>query len=309
MPTQAKMASLSKEHIGCQEIYILQSKTGKIISLIPDLGCSLFNLTINNQPIVKTWKSKDLKADLTKRFPGTQLFPFPNRLKNGQFLVDNQTFRFPTNLAKPHALHGHLYNYKSQFKSFNPNLGKLTFELNYTGDDPAYPFPYKITNAYILADEQLAIWSKIKNLSDHEIPIAHGWHPYFKVDFDLDSITIPASQKLEVDDTLIPTGDMLPFSDYEKPIKLSNLTLDNCFKLDSNARQIALHYGSTGQTLKLHTGSYDFVQIYTTPERDAIAIEPQSAAPDAFNNGIGCTYLKPNEEINHHFTILMESHA
>jgi len=42
--------------------------------------------------------------------------------------------------------------------------------------------------------------------------------------------------------------------------------------------------------------SYPYLQIYTPPHRDSIAIENLSSAPDAFNNRIGLIIAKPNEK-------------
>jgi aldose 1-epimerase len=43
-------------------------------------------------------------------------------------------------------------------------------------------------------------------------------------------------------------------------------------------------------------GSYPFLQIYTPPHRQSIAIENLSAAPDAFNNKMGLIVLTAGEE-------------
>jgi aldose 1-epimerase len=39
--------------------------------------------------------------------------------------------------------------------------------------------------------------------------------------------------------------------------------------------------------------SYPYLQLYTPPHRESIAIENLSAAPDAFNNGMGLINLEP----------------
>jgi aldose 1-epimerase len=41
--------------------------------------------------------------------------------------------------------------------------------------------------------------------------------------------------------------------------------------------------------------SYPYLQIYTPDHRKSIAIENLSAAPDAFNNGLGLKVLEPGE--------------
>ncbi|MEO6547212.1 MAG: hypothetical protein ABIN94_04410, partial [Ferruginibacter sp.] len=42
---------------------------------------------------------------------------------------------------------------------------------------------------------------------------------------------------------------------------------------------------------------YPFLQIYTPPHRNSIAIENLSAPPDSFNNKISLNILQPGENI------------
>lgn len=44
---------------------------------------------------------------------------------------------------------------------------------------------------------------------------------------------------------------------------------------------------------------YPILQVYTPDHRKSIAIENLSAAPDAFNNGIGLTALAAGKEITY----------
>jgi aldose 1-epimerase len=43
------------------------------------------------------------------------------------------------------------------------------------------------------------------------------------------------------------------------------------------------------------SASYPYLQIFTPEHRKSIAIENLSAAPDAFNNGMGLKVLEPDE--------------
>ncbi|MGL6269156.1 MAG: hypothetical protein ACRC2O_14590, partial [Chitinophagaceae bacterium] len=51
----------------------------------------------------------------------------------------------------------------------------------------------------------------------------------------------------------------------------------------------------TGMAIEFHPDkSYPYLQLYTPPHRNSIAIENLSAAPDAFNNGMGLVTLEPD---------------
>ncbi|MBA4141207.1 MAG: hypothetical protein H0X70_12070, partial [Segetibacter sp.] len=45
--------------------------------------------------------------------------------------------------------------------------------------------------------------------------------------------------------------------------------------------------------------SYPYLQIFVPNHRKSIAIENLSAAPNAFNNGIGLKVLQPNESTSY----------
>ena len=53
--------------------------------------------------------------------------------------------------------------------------------------------------------------------------------------------------------------------------------------------------------------SYPFLQVYIPDDRQSIALENLSAAPDCFNNGIGLQTLNPGEEISFYTTYRLVS--
>ncbi len=50
---------------------------------------------------------------------------------------------------------------------------------------------------------------------------------------------------------------------------------------------------------------YEYVQLYTAPDRNSIAIEPMTCEPNAFNNKMGLKILAPKESLRSHFTIFV----
>ena len=50
-------------------------------------------------------------------------------------------------------------------------------------------------------------------------------------------------------------------------------------------------------------GAYRYLQVYTPPGRESIAIEPMTCAPNAFNNGMGLIRLDPGEAFTASFGI------
>ncbi len=110
-------------------------------------------------------------------------------------------------------------------------------------------------------------------------------------------LEINSKQQVEFDNELIPTGKLISDDRFVQPISLQNIELDNCFKLNNNTTSNCI---LKGKKLSLEISSnpnYPYLQIYTPPHRQSIAIENLSAAPDAFNNKMGLIYLEPNSRI------------
>jgi aldose 1-epimerase len=51
---------------------------------------------------------------------------------------------------------------------------------------------------------------------------------------------------------------------------------------------------------------YNFLQVYTPPHRNTIAIEPMTCLADAFNNKKGLIILKPSETASFSFGVKLE---
>ena len=74
--------------------------------------------------------------------------------------------------------------------------------------------------------------------------------------------------------------------------------LDHCFVLDTNnVHDIEMLYPKLGKRLQLSFGSESdqqrFLQVYTPKDRQSIAIEPMTCAPNAFHNSMGLLQLEP----------------
>jgi aldose 1-epimerase len=101
---------------------------------------------------------------------------------------------------------------------------------------------------------------------------------------------------LEFDDTLIPTGKVLPDHRFAEGTSLDGIFLDNCFALDPLTPQAGCVFSSKQLQLTISpAASYPYLQVYTPEHRKSIAIENLSAPPDAFNNGIGLLLAEKNK--------------
>jgi len=132
------------------------------------------------------------------------------------------------------------------------------------------------------------------------VAVQDGWHPYFTLGKKIDELEIQLSslEKVIFDDTMIPTGELVSFNEFTEYKKIGSLFLDDCFRLDFTKAQPLCILRDPESKIQVEIKpykSYPWLQLYTPPHRQSIAIENLSAPPDTFNNGIDLIILSTGE--------------
>lgn len=312
------MYQLYKETISGQKIYTIRNKTSDcIFSLAPSLGAALFRLKLSDKDtsteILQPWVTEGALVDYyLSSYSGSQLFPFPNRVQNGKYAIDNQEINFPLNdFGRPNALHGQLYNKAFSMSAWEPEKGDIKLSYRHQ-PDAVFPYAYDIMNHFQLRPDRLTILTKITNLSQTTIPYGYGWHPYFSAGISPEStidkhiLELDTTASYLVDKNLIPTGKTSPFSHFNNGIMINQIDLDTCFQ-KGPSNHTKLTNPDKNYCVELNTEGFEYIQLYIPDDRKSIAIEPQTCIPDAMNNGIGLLHLKPQNTVTYKFQIRLIS--
>jgi aldose 1-epimerase len=289
-----------------EQIDLCHEQSNNTLSIIPEFGACLLALKLRGQPILDAYSTPAL---LQENYWGKNvlLYPFPNRLRDGLYSWQGQSFQFPLNDADTgNALHG--FGMDRPMQIYMLNLGNTSASIGlryeYLGERLHYPFPF-VFNAIFSLQEPNAfeIELQVQNTGPTPMPIGFGWHPYFQMANRVEEIALqlPSAMRVEVDERLLPTGKRLPFNEFEQLRPLEDEVLDTCFALAADIPSVAevtvkgargiLHYWQeTGP------GKFNFLQIFTPPHRQSIAIEPMTCNIDAFNNGEGLLLLAPGTQ-------------
>jgi aldose 1-epimerase len=86
--------------------------------------------------------------------------------------------------------------------------------------------------------------------------------------------------------------------------KIGDQFLDDCFILES--KTILFLTPSLYLRIKNHRRRL-FLQLYTPPHANTIAIEPTTGISDSFNNGDGLKILKPNDTYKISWTLALNN--
>jgi aldose 1-epimerase len=258
-------------------------------------------------------------VDLTEPFPessappfgdGIVLMPWPNRIEDGVWHLDGVPQQLDiTEPARNNSLHGLLRN--SPYSLVEQSDSAVTLAATVFPQN-GYPFLLDTTVSYALDDDGLSVTHYVHNVSNAKAPVAIGTHPFFTIS-DVPSedliLTVSASTRFDVDARLNPIREIpVEGTDYDLRTgrKLVDLSLDDAFGGVTIIDGFSRHWleAPDGRRVELwQDESCGFVQVFTThhfPKRDglglAVAVEPMTAPPNAFNTGQGLRWLEPNEE-------------
>lgn len=288
---------------------ILQNETSKV-EIIPNCG-GILNAwhVLANENVTNVIDGYDDEVDFkenceTKGFRSVKLSPFVCRLDAGKYTFRNKAYEVGKFALNGDAIHGLVYdaNFEKVHQQADDNGAMVQLEYCYAALDNGYPFQYTIMLEYLLeTDNQLTLTTYVMNQHDSEIPIADGWHPYFKLGGKVDDLMmkVATDEMVEFNVRLLPTGKTLDYKKFQTLELLGDTFLDNCFLLSDPLMGLACTLENRKEKIKLEIfagENYPFLQIYTPPHRNSIAIENLSAAPDAFNNRMGLVYLQPNSK-------------
>jgi aldose 1-epimerase len=244
---------------------------------------------------------------------GQLLVPWPNRLRDGRYDFDGETYQVP--LSEPerlNAIHGFL-----RWEHWHVvHRADDRVVMDHTLHPRAgYPFTLHVAAEYRLDAGGLVCSTTATNLGTRPCPYGIGAHPYLHADsdtVDVCELEAPAKQYLTADDRGIPTGmDGVAGTAYDFRSRrlIGDTVIDTAFtdvdrEADGRAWvRLWRGGGELGVGLWMDAG-YPYYMLFTgdaLPEQDrrrrSIGVEPMTCAPNAFASGDGLITLAPGESV------------
>lgn len=286
---------LKNENPHLNQIIIKNEKIDFVASIYPNLGASIQKISFKNTEIIDGITNNEKGLDIyKKKYNSSFLFPFTNRISNGTYLFNDKTYNLEINeTSLNNSLHGHIYNKTFYLKEKNTSHESATVTLIYInkGTSKGFPFSYEIDIKYTFTNNNISIDFNIINNDNKSFPFGIGWHPYFKTT-NLNSCILDfnADNKYFLDKKMIPTEES-PLN-FKTPLLIEDTLFDDCFITKKS--EVSLKTSEFNINLDFSSKTPNsFLQIYTPPKRDCIAVEPMSCAPNSFNNKNGLLILKP----------------
>ncbi len=296
------------------------SPAGELRATVTEVGAGIREMVLDGIALVQSFD-----ASVQPPFgAGMTLVPWPNRVRDGLWVDEaGASHQLALSEVERHnAIHG-LLRFTPYSVVERTESGITLFALLFP--QTGYPFSLEHTVRYELVDTGLTVSNTVKNVTrvqpgtgELAAPVALGAHPYFLIG-DVDTtelvVTVNADTHIDVDERLNPIG-LTPVAGTgfdlraDSPLsrRVGDLTLDDGWCDSRFTDGITRHTVTApdGRTVGMWADeNYPFVQVFITPlfpERGtdavttAIAIEPMTAAADAFNSGHGLKRLSSGEE-------------
>lgn len=292
--------------LGSFEKHILaKANTGHQLAFVPAYGCCILDVQIQGCAVLDGYQT-GVDLDLNRWGKSGLLFPFPNRLAGGQYQWGGRFFNFPLNdPTTGSALHG--FGMDKAFRILRiqaeQDMASVACQYEYDGQFSAYPFPFNLRIDFSLStDGNFEMEYRAWNMGEAPMPWGFGWHPYFRTGGSVNQAQLrtPVLDMIGVDEQMIPTGKRYQFNEFQQRKTIGPTVLDNCFTQTKDS-DTSLSIDLWSNLGHLHcwqeTGEegMNYVQLFTPPDRQSIAIEPMSCNVDAFNNQEGLIILQPGD--------------
>ncbi|MDR1900813.1 MAG: galactose mutarotase [Treponema sp.] len=271
-----------------EKVYLYTLKAGEVVLSISSLGATWTSLAVPSRKtgITDVILGYSALEDYTHNntYIGATIGRFGNRIGNARFSLDGQTYNLFKNDGI-HTLHGGRRGFDKRLwkaDAYEERDGIFVcFELTSPDGDEGYPGRCKASVCYGLTKSNEIVIDYAAGL-DSPCPINFTNHSYFNLagegsgDILSHEVKLFASSYIEVDETLIPTGKLLPVANtpfdfrsrksVKRDMAAAGGGYDHCFALDGSNGELRpaaeVFEESSGRIMKVFT-TQPGIQFYT----------------------------------------------
>jgi aldose 1-epimerase len=288
------------------EQYLIGHGTQRAV--ITEVGATLRAYTVDGVLVIGGFGERDICS----AGRGQVLAPWPNRLGHGRYTIDG--LHCQAALDEPErscAIHGLVRWLPWRLTARAQNMLVLGCTLH---PQPGYPWRLELLVEYRLGRAGLTVSTQVTNTDQHPAPFGLGFHPYITVGepaVDFFRFYLPGRRRLVTDGRGLPTGETLVTGtefDFTEARMIGSTCLDTAFTdlvrdFDGKFRvEVNDLEGRKGVTIWMDE-HFRYVMVYTgdavepaSLRRKALAVEPMTCPPDAFNSGADVVRLVPGVE-------------
>lgn len=212
------------------------------------------------------------------------MLPFANRVRNARYLWEEKLYDLPKNNGE-HSIHGLTRDLNWDNEKIEENRGVFTHNLL----SRSYPTELSLKVAFEITRDTFTTSIDAENRGNKAGPFMAGMHPYFRFNGSWAIESMQNLMRLNYESGYFPDGSMTPV----KPSTLSSrcgIQFDNTYLTNSIPTLF------TGRRkIRIENTNMPYLVLYNGQFSGGVSVaaEPMSAAPDAYNNGIGLVSIPP----------------
>jgi aldose 1-epimerase len=275
-----------------------------LTAIVTEVGATLRELSWQGRPLIAGFGRHDLPFG----YQGAVLAPWPNRLADGRYRFGDKQFQVPlTEPERLNALHGLVAFAPWVVASAEPESVTLTHRI---WPQRGYPYLLDLRASYRLSENGLTFTLSASNSGDTPAPYGASFHPCLIAGggtVDEWTAQVAAGRYLTVDPERLLPVDLAAVGpagyDFAGPTSLRGIEVDHAFTdlgfddaggaslrlVGPNGRGVAMTWDRSCPWLQLCIPDAN----NPTMNRRALAVEPMTCPPDAFNSGTDLIVLPP----------------
>jgi aldose 1-epimerase len=235
---QGYKAERTTDH-GIPVVRLADPEHGVEVAIVPSVGNTAYEMNVHGKNILYFPYADVSEFQKNPQLSGIPfLAPWANRLDQQAFWANGKKYAFDMDLGNvrgANPIHGLLSSspyWRVLSATGNKRSARVTSRLEfwrYPELMAQWPFAHEYEMTYTLKGGVLEVRVTVTNLSNDPMPVAIGFHPYYRIpDIPRDEWIghIPARRRVVADNRLIPTGDYRAM-DIPDKIPLRGRTLDD----------------------------------------------------------------------------------
>ncbi|MGZ4165391.1 MAG: aldose epimerase family protein [Solirubrobacteraceae bacterium] len=279
---------------------------------VPDANMVCHSFTHRGIELLHTGRGVEAYARRGKTMGIPLLHPWANRLAEPRYAVAGRRVTLPAADGRfgldPNGLpiHGALPGLLQWELLEAGAQDRVSARLDWTGSRlmELFPFVHELRLDVVAGDAGLELVTTLRPTGEDAVPVSFGYHPYLRppgnaprADWE---VSLGASQRLVLDERMIPTGETEPLQPSR--FRLDGQSWDDGLAGLSSPPEFSVSAGAQALTVIFDEG-FSYAQVFAPEGQDFICFEPMTAPTNALASGVGLGLVEPGDEYRTAFSI------
>jgi aldose 1-epimerase len=279
---------------------------------VPDANMLCHSLTHRGVQLLHAGRGVRAYAELGKTMGIPLLHPWANRLSGPGYRAAGKDVSLPASDGRfgldPNGLpiHGALPGLLRWEVLDTGGPDRVSARLDWSVPElmELFPFAHELRLDVLAGDAGLELVTTLRATGEDPVPVSFGYHPYLRPPGDAPRaqwrVSLGASQRLVLDDRMIPTGATEPLE--AGPFALDDRSWDDGLAGLDSPPEFRVSAGAETLTVIFDDG-FAYAQVFAPEGQEFICFEPMTAPTNALVDGSALPLVAPGEEYRTAFSI------